>query len=186
MLHSSQSQPNAVALFRTSLDPATLTRWIRREFTSADPTLPVTIEQLEERVGWFQERPRFVAMLVSLFAAFGLLLAGVGLYGVLSFLVTQQTRAIGVRMALGARPRDIAWRVERHAALWTAAGVVVGLGGSVVLARTVRGLLFGVSPGDLVSFGTAVALLAAIAAFAAWAPAHRAACVDPMVALRED
>jgi predicted permease len=186
MAHAAQSQPNAVALFRTSLDRATLTAWIRREFAALDPALPVTIEMLETRVDRFRDRPRFLAVLVALFAAFGLLLAAVGLYGVLSFLVTQQTREIGVRMALGARPRDIAWRVEKHAALWTGVGIVIGLGGSAALARTVRGLLFGISPGDLVSFGAAVAVLAGIAAFAAWAPAHRAARVHPMVALREE
>jgi putative ABC transport system permease protein len=176
----------AVAVFRTSLDTAPLTRWIRREFAALDPEMPVTIETMQTRVGRFTQRPRFVAMVVGMFAFFGLLLAAVGLYGVLVFLVAQQTREIGVRMALGARPRDIALRVQRYAGAWTGIGAVVGLLSSLALTRAVRGLLFEVTPDDPLSFAAAVALLAAVAAVAAWAPSHRAACVDPAVALRED
>ena len=175
---------SGVALFRTSVDPATLARFIRAEFARIDSTLPVKIESMETRVGGFREQPRFVALLVALFAAFAVLLAAVGLYGVLSFLVAQQTQEIGVRMALGARPRDIVLQVQRYAGLWTALGSLVGLAGSLAAARMVKGLLFGVSPFDPVSLIAAIGILGATAFLAAWVPSRRASRVDPMLALR--
>jgi predicted permease len=175
---------SAVALFRTSLAPATLEHWIAKEVAEVDPALPVTIEAMEDRVGRFREQPRFVATLVALFAGFGVLLAAVGLYGVLSFLVAQQTQEIGVRMALGARPKDIAGRIQAYAALWTGVGAAAGAACSLALARMVKGLLFGVTPGDPVALITGIAVLALTAAVAAWIPSRRAARVDPMVALR--
>ncbi len=175
-----------MALFRSPLDEATLTQWIRREIGAVDPTLPVEIGTMEARIGTYTGRPRFVAMLVALFAGCGLLLAAVGLYGVLAFLVTQQTREIGVRMAIGARPWDIALAVEKHAWVWTGVGAAAGVAGSLALARTVKGLLFEVSPGDPLALATAVLALAIVAAAAAWIPARRAARVDPAVALRAE
>jgi putative ABC transport system permease protein len=141
---------------------------------------------MEGRVQRFQERPRFVAMLVGLFAALGLLLAAVGLYGVLSFLVAQQTREIGVRMALGARPRDIALQVQKHVGIWMGIGVAMGLAGSFALARAIRGLLFEISPTDPISLVAAVTVLVVTAALAAWIPSSRAARVDPAIALRSE
>ena len=177
---------STVALFRSPLDEATLTQWIRREIGAVDPTLPVEIGTMEARIGTYTGRPRFVAMLVALFAGCGLLLAAVGLYGVLSFLVTQQTREIGVRMAIGAGPWDIALAVEKHAWVWTGVGAAAGVAGSLALARTVKGLLFEVSPGDPLALASAVLALAIVAAAAAWIPARRAARVDPAVALRAE
>lgn len=184
MATSTQLGRSGVAIFLTSLDPATLSGWIRREFAALDPTLPVNVETLEERVDHFRDRPRFIAAVIAAFAALGLLLAAAGLYGVLSFLVALQTREIGVRMALGARPRDIGLRVQLRAAAWIGSGVVVGTAGSLALARTVRGLLFEVSPGDPVSILAPVLALCAAGALAAWLPSRRAAGVDPVVALR--
>lgn len=151
-----------------------------------DPSLPVTIETLEQRVDRFRERPRFVATLVGLFAALGLLLAAVGLYGVLSFLVARQTREIGVRMAIGARPLDIALHIQKYAGIWTGIGVAAGLAGSFALARTIRGLLFEVSPNDPVSLLASATVLLVTAVLAAWLPSHRAARIDPVVALRNE
>lgn len=141
---------------------------------------------MDERVDRFRERPRFVAILVGIFAALGLLLAAVGLYGVLSFQVARQTREIGVRMAIGAQPRDIAIQVQTYAGIWTAVGVVAGLAGAFALAHTIRGLLFEVSPMDPLSLITAVTVLVVIAALAAWIPSYRAARVDPVIALRSE
>jgi predicted permease len=174
----------AVALFRTSLASATLSRWIKEQVAQADPSLPVTIEAMDERVGRLREQPRFVATLIVLFAGFGVLLAAVGLYGVLSFLVAQQTQEIGVRMALGARPKDIAVQIQAYAGMWTAVGVGAGTVCSLAVMRLVKGLLFGVTPEDPVSLIAAIVVLALTAALAAWIPSRRAARVDPMVALR--
>jgi predicted permease len=184
MANSAQLGRSGVALFRTSLDAATLSRWIRREFAALDPTLPVVLQTMEERVDRFRDRPRFIAAVVAGLAALGLVLAAAGLYGVLSFLVAQQTREIGVRMALGARPRDIGLGVHLRAGALVATGVMVGTAGSLALARTVRGLLFEVSPEDPVSLLAPVLALAAAGVLAAWLPSRRAARVDPVVALR--
>jgi len=184
MNNSSQLGRSGVAVFRTSLDPATLSRWIRREFAALDSTLPVVLQTMEERVDRFRDRPRFIAAVVAGFAALGLLLAAAGLYGVLSFLVAQQTREIGVRMALGARPRDIGLRIQLRVGAWIGAGAILGAAASLALARTVRGLLFEVSPDDPVSMLAPVLALCAAGALAAWLPSRRAARVDPVVALR--
>jgi len=179
------AQPRAaVVLFRTSLAQASLSRWIKEQVAQADPSLPVTIEAMDERVGRLREQPRFVATLIVLFAGFGVLLAAVGLYGVLSFLVAQQTQEIGVRMALGARPKDIALRIQTYAGIWTGIGVAVGAVCSMAVMRLVKGLLFGVMPADPVSLFGAIGVLALTAAVAAWIPSRRAARVDLMVALR--
>ena len=173
-----------VAVFRTSLDTATVAHWIQREVAAVDRRLPVKIETMETRLDRFREQPRFLATLVALFAAVGVLLAAVGLYGVLSFLVTQQTQEIGVRMALGARPRDILVRIQRHAGLSVGIGAAVGIVCSLLLTRTLKGLLFGVTPADPLSLVAAVAVLAVTAGVAASVPAIRASRVDPVVALR--
>ena len=175
-----------VAVFRTTLDAAALSAWIRRELAALDPTLPITIETMDTRVARFTERPRFVALLVTLFAAFALLLAAVGLYGVLSFLVTQQTKEIGVRVALGARPRDVALRIQRSAGACAGIGIAVGIGGSLGATQLVKGLLFGVAPDDWLALVSAAGALIVVAALAAWIPSSRAARVDPIVALRHD
>jgi ABC-type antimicrobial peptide transport system permease subunit len=175
-----------VALIETSLDEGTAARWVRRQMAALDPDLPVRVETMRQRVSGLSDRQRFVAALVGLFAVFGLLLAAIGLYGVLAFLVAQRTREIGVRMAMGATPRDIAGMVERQAGAWTAAGIAAGLAGAAALGRLAHGLLFQVSPYDPLSLGAAVAILALVAVLAAWWPAHRASAVDPAVSLRQE
>jgi predicted permease len=181
---ATQLGPGAVALFRTSLDTETLSRWIRREFAEVDGSLPVAIQTMEKRVDAWRDRPRFVAWLVGLFAVFGLVLATVGLYGVMSFLVAQRTREIGVRMAIGATPRDIAVLIQKRGLVWTGAGVGVGVIAAVFFTRLVRGLLFEISPQDPVSMATSIVVLAIAAGAAAWVPSYRASRVDPAVTLR--
>ncbi|HXX21927.1 MAG TPA: ABC transporter permease [Terriglobia bacterium] len=186
-MHNSQEMGfSGVAIFRTALDSDTLTRWVRKELSAIEPSMPVAVEPLEQRVDRFRERPRFVAALVGLFAGLGLLMAAVGLYGVLSFLVARQTREIGVRMAIGARPVDIALQIQKYAGIWTGIGVIGGLAGSFALARTIRGLLFEVSPNDPVSLLVSATVLLVTAALAAWVPSSRAARVDPVIALRNE
>jgi putative ABC transport system permease protein len=177
---------NTIAIYRTSLNSATLARWIHEGVRSLDPVLPVTIETMDQRVGRLRQQPRFVAMLVTLFAGLSLLLAAVGLYGVLTFLISQQTREIGVRIAIGARPRDIAAEVQKNALIWTMLGIAAGIAGSLALAGTVRGLVFGISPYDPRSLVIAAALLIMVATLAALVPAWRSARVDPIFALRHE
>jgi len=155
-------------------------------FAEIDPDLPVNIVSMQQRVSRLTARQRFLAVLLGLFAGFGLLLAAVGLYGVLSFLVTQRTREIGVRMAMGATPGNIAALVERQAGLWVACGVVAGLTASLALGRVVSSVLFKVSPDDGWSLSASVAMLALVASLAAWVPARRAAMIDPAASLRAE
>jgi ABC-type antimicrobial peptide transport system permease subunit len=175
-----------VALLKTSLDEATVARWIRSQIGAVDPSVPVKIEPMAERVSGMTARQRFVAALVGLFAGFGLLLAAIGLYGVLAFLVAQRTREIGVRMAIGATPGKIAGMMQKQAAAWTVSGIVVGLAASAALGRLARSFLFQVSPYDPVSLAIATGVLAAVAGLAAWWPARRAAMVDPAISLRNE
>ena len=173
------------AILRGAMDPAAMARWVRTTVAALDPVLPVKIETMDERVGKLAERPRFNAWLLGLFAAMGLLLAAIGLYGVISFLVAQRTQEIGVRMALGATPAAVARLVLGHAARWTAAGATLGIAGSLLAARLLGSMLFHVSARDPWILAAAVAALWTVAMLAAWIPARRAARVDPMEALRQ-
>ncbi len=184
--NSTQLGHSAVAIFRTSLRTDNLARMIRREMAALDPALPVKIESMPQRINELSERPRFVTVLIGLFAAFGLLLAAVGLYGVMSFLVTQQTREIGVRMAIGATPYNIAALILTFASRWTLLGLLIGFIGSLFLTRLARGILFETSPQDPRAFGTAAAVLLFAALLAAWLPSFRASRIEPAVSLRHE
>jgi ABC-type antimicrobial peptide transport system permease subunit len=120
------------------------------------------------------------------FAALALVLAGLGLYGVLAYTVTQRTREIGVRMALGARPGQALALVASESAVVVGIGLLIGFAGALVTARLFAGLLFGVGPADPVSLAAALVVLAAVALAATLLPARRAASVDPVVALRAE
>ena len=176
----------ASLIVRSPLDPHVVAAWVRQEIAAIDPSLPVNLETMETRVGKLSDRPRFNAFLLATFAGMGVLLAAVGLYGVVSFLVAQRTREIGVRMALGATSRSIARMVLGDAFRWSLSGAVLGLAGSFFAARFLRALLFGVKEHDLWAPAAAVALLLGVALAAAWAPSRRASRVDPMRALRHD
>src|ERR1700691_4384571 len=176
----------AIAILSGPIDPAALARWVRAEVAALDPTLPVNIETLDQRVGRLAQRPRFNAWLLGLFAAMGLLLSAIGLYGVISFQVAQRTQEIGVRMALGATPGAVARLVLGHAARWTLAGAGFGVIGSWFGARFLGAMLFHVSPRDPWILAAAAAALWATAMLAAWVPSRRAARLDPMQALRQD
>jgi putative ABC transport system permease protein len=174
----------AFVIFRTSLNPATLVPWARAEIAGLDPTVPVEFATMSTRVGKLSDRPRFNAILLSLFAAIGVALAALGLYGVVSFFVSQRMQEIGVRVALGATPEGILKMVLLNVALWTAAGGALGLAGAWFCARLLQSLLFEVNAHDPLLLGAALLTLLIVAFLAAWIPARRAAGVDPMVALR--
>jgi putative ABC transport system permease protein len=170
---------------RTRIAPESLTAAIRREVQNLDPEQPIYhVATMEQRVSDSVGPQRFDASLLALFAAVALLLAVVGIYGVMSYWVTQRTHEIGVRVALGAQRRQVLRLVLARAAWLTLAGLTVGLVGAFVLARSLSGLLFGVRPIDPLTLLVASAALAGIACAASWQPALRAAGVDPMFALR--
>ena len=131
-------------------------------------------------------RQRFSTMMLGAFAVFALLLAVIGVYGVMSYLVTQGTHEIGVRMALGAQRERIVGMVVRQGMELTGAGMVLGLLGAAALTRVMATLLFGVSATDLVTFSLVPLMLVVIAAIACYLPARRATYVDPVIALRDE
>ncbi len=171
-------------IVQSAINPEAIAKWIRTEAAAVDPTVPVTIEGMKTRVGKLAQRPRFTAVLLSLFAAMGVLLAGIGIYGVVGFLVAQQTREIGIRIALGATPGSVLRMVLSNMVRWTATGAALGLLGAWLCSRLLESLLFEVRARDPFLLGAALLVLLAVAFLAAWIPARRAMRVDPMVALR--
>jgi len=173
-------------VLRSPLPVDTLVPWVRREVAEVDATVPVVIETMNTRVRKLADRPRFNALLLSLLAGIGVTLAAIGVYGLVAFLVAQQTREIGIRMALGARPRKILVMVLKRVALWTAAGATLGLFGAWFCMRLLKSLLFQVQDHDPYPLALALMGMLAVALFAAWVPARRAMRVDPMSALRHE
>jgi predicted permease len=176
----------AQVVVRTAIDPGFVAGEVRRLLQTMDATLPVELGTMSARVAGVTQRPRFFAMLLGAFAAIGALLAAIGLYGVMSFLVTQRRREIGVRMAIGATPSNVVRHVMGFAARWTASGVVAGAVGVAFATRWLRAMLFGVEPADPRAIVGAVAVLAIISLGAAAMPARRAARVDPAETLRAE
>jgi predicted permease len=171
-------------IVQSAINAEAVARWIRSETAAIDPTIPVTIEGLNTRVGKLVQRPRFTAVLLSLFAGIGVLLAGIGIYGVVGFLVTQQTREIGIRIALGATPQSVLKMILSNIVRWTIAGAALGLLGAWLSSRLLESLLFEVRAHDPLLLGLAVLFLIVVVFLAAWLPARRAMRVDPVVALR--
>jgi len=179
-----ESLSAAHLIVRTRMNSKAVAGWMRSETNGLDSALPVTIEAMGQRVSKLADRPRFNAILLSVFAAMGVLLAAIGMYGVVGFLVAQQTREIGVRMALGATPQGILHLVLSSVARWTISGAALGLLGAWLCSRLLESLLFQVRAHDPLLLGLAVLILVAVAFLAAWLPARRAMRVDPMIALR--
>ncbi len=172
---------------RTSGDPAAVSGAIVRAIHEIDPTIPVyDIRTMPDRMSDSLARQRFATIMLGAFALFALVLAVVGVYGVMSHLVSQGTHDIGVRMALGAQRSRIVGMILRQGAELTGAGLIVGVIGAAALTRVMATLLFGIGAHDLVTFLTVPIVLGAIALLATYVPALRATRVDPVVALRED
>jgi putative ABC transport system permease protein len=169
---------------QSAINPQAVAQWIRSETAAIDPTVPVTIEGMQTRIGKLAQGPRFTAVLLSLFAGMGVLLAGIGIYGVVGFLVAQQTREIGIRIALGATPQSVLKLILSNMLRWTVAGAALGLLGAWFCSRLLESLLFEVRAHDPALLISALLLLLAVASLAAWIPARRAMRVDPVVALR--
>jgi putative ABC transport system permease protein len=169
---------------RTAGDPAAMIRAVKEQVWAVDNDQPMyKIRTMKQVIDESQSSSRLTLVLLAIFAAVALLLAAVGIYGVISYAVTQRTREIGIRIALGADRQDVLRLVVGQGMGLALAGVAVGLGGALALTRVMSGLLFGVSATDPMIFSTAPVFLAAIALMASYIPARRAMSVDPAVSL---
>ncbi len=174
-------------VLRTTLPPATLRTNIEGIVREADPSVPIV--RLRDMNGVFEEsitRPRLLAQLLGGFAGLALLLAAIGTYGVLSYMVAERRREIGIRMALGADQGNLLAQVMKQGLALTTVGIVVGLAGAFAMNRLISSLLFGVQPTDPTTLVAVVATITLVAAVACWLPAWRASRVDPNVVLRDD
>ncbi len=172
-------------LLRTSVEPGSLAAAVRREVRAMDPEQPVVgIVTIEELLAESVAQPRFRTLLLGLFGGLALLLAAVGVYGVMAYSVARRTQEIGIRMALGAGRREVVRLVLRRGLRLAVLGIAVGLAGALAATRVLATLLFGITPTDAPTFAATALLLLAVAVLACLMPALRAARVDPLVALR--
>jgi predicted permease len=160
--------------------------WVRSQIAQLDPTVPVTTENLSEQVSKLADRPRFETALLGFFAFCGLLMAVIGIYGVISFLANERTQEIGVRMALGATRVDILRLISGEGLGLIAVGVVVGFVAALSTAQFLKNLLYNVRPHDPATYVAAMLLLALVALCATLIPARAAMKTDPMTALRAE
>jgi putative ABC transport system permease protein len=171
---------------RTAGSPLAITADVQRVIGSLDQTLaPGEVRTLERMLWWSLSPQRITAGMLSVFAGIALLLAVIGIYGVMSYTVNQRTHEIGIRMALGAQRADVVRRVLRQGIVLAALGIAIGTFGSFGMARGLATLLHEVSPTDPLTFVAVAVILAAVALLGSWLPARRAAAVDPVVALRD-
>jgi putative ABC transport system permease protein len=183
----SDEERDILLVIRTALDPAGLAPAVRNAIHEIDKTIPIyDVATMTEQIGAQTARNRFTSWLMGIFAAVALLLAMVGVYGVMSYSVTRRTQEIGVRMALGANRPQVLLLIVGQGLPLILAGIVAGLAVSFALTRLIATLLYGVTPTDAFTFTTVTALLVSIALFACWLPAVRASRVDPLVALRHE
>lgn len=173
------------AVLRTRGDPARMAGPARNVIHEVDSSLPVSaVRTMDDVLSTAQARPRFLTLLLTLFASIALMLAAVGIYGVISYSVARRTNEFGIRMAMGASPRAVLRMVLGQGLMLGAFGVLLGAAGALALTRLIRGLLFGISSFDPLTFVVMATALIAVTLLACWAPAWRATRVDPMVALR--
>ena len=178
---------NLNVVVRSTLPLESLARVVREQVNAMDRTLPIVrLRTMDDVFSDSVARQRFLAQLLGIFAALALILAAVGTYGVLSYLVTERQREIGIRMALGADRTNVLSLVLRQGLSTTVIGLVLGLAGAVGLTRLASSLLFEVKPTDPLTFGAVAGVIALVALLACVVPAQRATRVDPMVALREE
>jgi predicted permease len=185
-LSSYQRRPKDLAIFlRGRLDIAAIPVQLREQVQSVDPELPVFgAQMLSKMVSESLSERRFSMEIVGLFAVTALLLAGLGIYGVISYIVSERTHEIGIRLALGAQRQNILRMILRQGLGLAIAGAAVGLVCALIVSHLMAGLLYGVRPTDPLTFGGVTFLLIGVALLACYIPARRAIRVDPLVALR--
>jgi predicted permease len=172
---------------RTILSPASIAPSLRKAVQSIDPDLPLQeIRTQQEQIDASMQQERIIAALTASFGVLALVLASVGVYGVMAYSVAQRTSEIGIRMALGARPREVLTMVLREATWIALVGITCGIGATLLSTHFVTSLLYGLHPNDPVILATSALLLALVGLVASWAPASRAASVEPMQALRHE
>jgi predicted permease len=185
--HSQVAASGLYLVARTGVEPSSLAAAIVREIHAVDPDVPVyDVLTMQSRLHDSLARQRFSMTMLGAFAAFALVLAAVGIYGVMSYLVTQGTHDIGVRIALGAQRASIVKMVVRQGMSVAGLGIAAGLVGAAALTRLMQTLLYGVSATDAVTFSSVAVFLAVVALAASFVPALRATRVDPLVALRDE
>jgi putative ABC transport system permease protein len=176
-----------VLAVRTASDPQNLTGAVRQQVLAIDKDQPVAkVSTMEDLLSGSIAQQRFIMYLFAGFAAVALILATVGLYGVISYTVAQRTHEIGIRMALGARPFDVLKLIMRQGMLLVLVSVAVGLAGAYALSRLIASLLYGIGPGDPFTFAASALLLLFVSAVAIYRPARKATKVDPLIALRDN
>ena len=174
-------------VLRTTLPPAALSGTIERLVREVDPAVPIVrLRDMESVFAESIRRPRLLAQLLGTFAGLALLLAAVGTYGVVSYMVTQRRREIGIRIALGAARSSVIALVMKQGLQATIIGVIVGLAGAFGVTRLMASLLFGVQPTDAATIAAVTATISIVAGIACWLPAWRASRLDPNVVLRTD
>jgi putative ABC transport system permease protein len=172
---------------RSTLPQAAVTDLLKAQMRSIDPDLPFgDIQPLQSDIDRNMDQPRFRALLIGTFALLALVLAAVGVYGLISYTVTQRTREIGIRVALGAAPRQVVVPVVREGLMLALAGIALGLAGAFLGARALSSFLFGVEPGDPLTFSAVALLMLLVAVAASYIPSRRALTLDPVVALRAE
>jgi putative ABC transport system permease protein len=172
---------------RTSGDPLALTGALRKEIRSIDNDQPVAeIRTMEQRMNDSLWQPRFNMLLLTIFAGVAVMLAAIGIYGVVSYNVAQRTSEIGIRVALGAQRADVLKVIMKHGIILSLIGVAIGLGAAFALTRVLTTLLVGVSSTDLTIFGLVALLLLGITLIGSFIPAHRATKIDPLIALKTE
>jgi putative ABC transport system permease protein len=178
---------NAVVFLRSQGDVQYLGEAVRKEVENLDPNVPVhSISTMNQIIARSLADRRFALELLGIFAAVALLLAAIGIYGVMAYSFSQRTHEVGIRIALGAQRADILRMALSEGLQIIAIGLATGVAGAAIMTRLFRSMLFGVAPSDPITFVSAAAILAAVALAACYIPAQRATQVDPLTALREE
>jgi len=174
-------------VMRTTLPPAALSGTIQRVVREVNAAVPVVrLRNMDSVFAESIRRPRLLAQLLGAFAGLALLLAAIGTYGVLSYMVTERRREIGIRVALGAAHSNVLAQIMKQGLQVTGLGVIFGLAGALALNRLIASLLFGVQPTDAVTIAFVIATITTVAVIASWLPAWRASRLDPNVVLRDE